>query len=173
MPHLLQPGAGEHSTHRSAAGLRDQTDNQPDERLEGGSGKARAKLGQETGQRARCGGAGGHRRITLTRTVNERSMLSSSPSKITDLAIPGASLRPADLAAPAKLRNTSVTCWCRELGHVMRPADTRVSGRRGGLVVAAERSLQAEGEWALQAPAVAAIGADGGCCSARRTHAAP
>jgi hypothetical protein len=32
-------------------------------------------------------------------------MLSSSPSKITDLAIPGASLRPADLAAPAKLRN--------------------------------------------------------------------
>jgi hypothetical protein len=38
--------------------------------------------------------------------VNERSMLSSSPSKITDLAIPGASLRPADLAAPAKLRNT-------------------------------------------------------------------
>jgi hypothetical protein len=33
-------------------------------------------------------------------------MLSSSPSKITDLAIPGASLRPADLAAPAKLRNT-------------------------------------------------------------------
>jgi hypothetical protein len=34
-------------------------------------------------------------------------MLSSSPSKITDLAIPGASLRPADLAAPAKLRNTS------------------------------------------------------------------
>ncbi len=64
-------------------------------------------------------------------------------------------------------------CWCRELGHVMRPADTRVSGRRGGLVVAAERSLQAAGEWALQAPAVAAIGADGGCCSARRTHAAP
>src|SRR5215218_8438574 len=64
-------------------------------------------------------------------------------------------------------------CGCRELGHVMRPADTRVSGRRGGLVVAAERSLQAAGEWALQAPAVAAIGADGGCCSARRTHAAP
>src|SRR3954449_9904786 len=107
MPHVFQPGAGEHSTHRSAAGLRDQTDNQPDERLEGGSGKARAELGQETGQRARCGGAGKHRRITLTRTVNERSMLSSSPFKITDLAIPGASLRPADLAAAAKLRNTS------------------------------------------------------------------
>ena len=38
-------------------------------------------------------------------------MLSSSPSKITDLAIPGASLRPADLAAPAKLRNTRVSLW--------------------------------------------------------------
>jgi hypothetical protein len=33
-------------------------------------------------------------------------MLSPSPSKITDLAIPGASPRPADLAAPEKLRNT-------------------------------------------------------------------
>jgi hypothetical protein len=32
MPHLIQPGASEHATHRSAAGLRDQTDNQPDER---------------------------------------------------------------------------------------------------------------------------------------------
>src|SRR5215207_6657239 len=39
---------------------------------------------------------------------------------------------------------------CQELGHVMRPADTRVSGRRGGLVVATERSLQAAGEGALQ-----------------------
>jgi hypothetical protein len=36
-------------------------------------------------------------------------MLSPSPSKITDLAIPGASPRPADLAAPAKLRNTRAT----------------------------------------------------------------
>jgi hypothetical protein len=27
MPHLIQPGADEHSTHRSAAGLRDQADN--------------------------------------------------------------------------------------------------------------------------------------------------
>ena len=70
MPHLIQPGTGEHSTHRSAAGLRDQTDNQPDERLECGSGKARPKHGQETGQRARCGGAGRHRQITLTRTAN-------------------------------------------------------------------------------------------------------
>src|ERR1044071_9386658 len=76
------PGAGEHSTHRSAAGLGDQADNQPDEGLEGGSGKARAELGQETGQRARCGGAGRHRRITLTSTVHERSMLSSSRAKI-------------------------------------------------------------------------------------------
>src|SRR5918995_3934368 len=105
MPHLLQPSAGEHSTHRSAAGLRDQTNNQSDEGLECGGGEARAELGQQTGQRARGGSAGRHRRTTFTRTVNERSMLSSSPSKITDLAIPGASLRPADLAAPAKLRN--------------------------------------------------------------------
>src|SRR6187399_535097 len=82
MPHLIQPGAGEHSTHRSAAGLRDQTDHQSDEGLEGGGGEARAERGQQTGQRARGGGAGRHRRITLTRTVQERSMLSSSPPKI-------------------------------------------------------------------------------------------
>jgi hypothetical protein len=31
MPHLIQPGAGQHPTHRSTAGLRDQTDNQADE----------------------------------------------------------------------------------------------------------------------------------------------
>jgi hypothetical protein len=34
MPHLIQPGTGEHSTYRSAAGLRDQADNEPDEGLE-------------------------------------------------------------------------------------------------------------------------------------------
>src|SRR3954470_17345212 len=96
MPHLLQPGAGEHSTHRSAAGLRDQTNNQSDEGLEGGSGKARAELGQQTGQRARGGGAGRHRRTTLTRTVNERSMLSSSPSKIHEPRVTGVSPRPTD-----------------------------------------------------------------------------
>src|SRR3954467_13833340 len=69
MPHLLQPGAGDHSTHRSAAGLPDQANHQPEEGLEGGSGEARAELGKQTGQRARCDGAGEHRRITLTRTV--------------------------------------------------------------------------------------------------------
>ena len=47
MPYLVQPGAGEHSTYRSAAGLGDQADNQPDEGLECGSGKARPKLGQQ------------------------------------------------------------------------------------------------------------------------------
>ena len=82
MPHLIQPGAGEHSTHRSAARLRDQADNQSDEGLEGRSGKARPEHGQETGQRARYGGAGKHRRITFTRVMKEPSMLSSSPSKI-------------------------------------------------------------------------------------------
>jgi hypothetical protein len=50
MPHLIQPGAGEHSTHRSAASLGDQTDNQPDERMECGSGKAWAEHGKQTGQ---------------------------------------------------------------------------------------------------------------------------
>jgi hypothetical protein len=50
MPHLLQPGTGEHPTHRSAAGLCDQTDNQSDEGLECGGGKARPELGQKTGQ---------------------------------------------------------------------------------------------------------------------------
>ena len=48
MPHLIQPAAGEHSTHRSAAGLRDQADNQPDKGVECGGGKARPKHGQET-----------------------------------------------------------------------------------------------------------------------------
>src|SRR3954453_9357662 len=120
MPHLFQPGAGEHSTHRSATGLRDQTDNQPDESLKCGSGKARPEHGQQPGQRARCGGAGKHRRITLTRTVNERWMLSSSPFKITDLAIPGASLRPADLAAAAKLRNTRATVISARIGGTTR-----------------------------------------------------
>jgi hypothetical protein len=58
MPHLIQPGTGEHSTHRSAAGLRDQTDHQSDERQECWSGEARPELDQETGQRARCGAVG-------------------------------------------------------------------------------------------------------------------
>src|ERR687897_3494915 len=96
MPHLLQPSAGEHSTHRSAAGLRDQTNNQSDEGLECGGGEARAELGQQTGQRARGGGAGRHRRTTLTRMVNERSMLSSSPSKIHEPRVTGVSPRPTD-----------------------------------------------------------------------------
>jgi hypothetical protein len=52
LPHLIQPGTGEHSTHRAAPSLRNQADNQPDEGLECRSGKARAKLGQQTGQRA-------------------------------------------------------------------------------------------------------------------------
>src|SRR4051794_26685732 len=82
MPYLIQPGTGEHSTHRSTAGLSDQADNQPDESRECRGGKARAEHGKQTGQRARCGGAGRHRRITLTRTVHEPSMLSSSRLKI-------------------------------------------------------------------------------------------
>ena len=94
MPQLLQTGSDQHSTHRSTASLSDQTNNQPDERREGRSGKARPEHGQETGQRGRYGGAGKHRRITLTRVVQEPSMLSSSHPKITDLAIPGASPRP-------------------------------------------------------------------------------
>ena len=52
-------------------------------------------------------------------------------------------------ATQKEIEMAKLACWCRELGPVMRPADTRVSGRRGGLVVAAERSLQAAGEWAL------------------------
>jgi hypothetical protein len=43
-------------------------------------------------------------------------MLSPSPSKITDLAIPGASLRPSDRAAPLKLRNTSANLWVPRTG---------------------------------------------------------
>ncbi len=107
MPDLFQSGAGEHSTYRSTAGLRDQTNEQADECGECRGGKARPEHDQEVGQRARYGGAGKHRRITLTRVVQKPSMLSPSPSKITDLDIPGASPRPADRVAPAKLRNTS------------------------------------------------------------------
>ena len=106
MPDLIQPGTGEHSAYCSTAGLRDETDKQADEGRECRCGKAEPEHGQEVGQRARYGGAGKHRRITLTRVVRTPSMLSPSPSKITDLAIPGASSRPTDLAAPAKLRNT-------------------------------------------------------------------
>jgi len=101
IPHLIQPGAGQHSTHRSTAGLGDQTNKQTDEGRECRGGRARPEHGQEVGQRARYGGAGKHLRITLTRVAQTPSMLSPSPSKITDLAIPGASPRPTDLAAPA------------------------------------------------------------------------
>jgi hypothetical protein len=96
MPELLQAGAGEHPAHRSAASLTDQTNDQADERAEGRSGKAGPEHGHEIGQRARYGGAGEHRRITLTRVVQTPSMLSPSHSKIADLAITGASPRPAD-----------------------------------------------------------------------------
>src|SRR6185295_11449731 len=94
MPYLIQPSPDEHSAYRSAPGLRDQTNKQADESGECRSGKAWAEHGQQVGQRARYGGAGKHRRITLTRVVRTPSMLSPSPSKITDLAVPGASLRP-------------------------------------------------------------------------------
>src|SRR4051794_6070655 len=106
MPHLLQPGAGEHSTHRSAAGLRDQTNNQSDEGLEGGGGEAWAELGQQTGQRARGDGAGRHRRTTPMRKGKERSMLSSSPSKIHEPRVTGVSPRPTTSDSARKLRNT-------------------------------------------------------------------
>jgi len=52
MPHLIQPGAGEHSAHCSAAGLPDQANHQSDEGVEGGRGEARAELGKQTGQRS-------------------------------------------------------------------------------------------------------------------------
>ena len=108
MPHLIQAATGEHSTHRSAARLSDQADNQPDEGLECRGGKARPEHGQEPGQRARCGGAGRHRRITLTRTVNERSMLSPSRFKIHEPLVTGVSPRRTDQRGARKLRNTRV-----------------------------------------------------------------
>src|SRR5215210_2043918 len=114
MPYLIQPGAGEHSTHRSAAGLRDQTNNQSDEGLEGGGSEAWAELGQQTGQRARGDGAGRHRRTTPMRTVKERSMLSSSPSKIHEPRVTGVSPRPTTSDSARKLRNTSVQLDARE-----------------------------------------------------------
>jgi hypothetical protein len=108
MPHLIQAGTGEHSTHRSTASLSDQANNQPDESMECWSGKARPEHGKETGQRARCGGAGTHRRITPARVMKEPSMLSSSPSKIHEPRVTGVLPPPtAPRPAPAKLRNTS------------------------------------------------------------------
>jgi len=92
------------------AGLRDQDENQPDERMECRGGKARAELGQESGQRTRCGGAGSHRRITLTRTVNGRSMLSSSYPKISQQHVTGVS-RPTDQ------RQRQETAKARGPGH--------------------------------------------------------
>ena len=70
------------------------------------TGKARAKLGKQTGQRARCGGAGTHRRITLTRTVHERPMLSRSHPKIHEPRLTGVSPVPRTSDSPRKLRNT-------------------------------------------------------------------
>ena len=52
------------------------------------SGKARPEHGKQTGQRARYGGAGKHRRITLTRVISAPSMLSSSHSKIYGPRVP-------------------------------------------------------------------------------------
>jgi hypothetical protein len=69
MPELIQPGAGEHPADRSSASLSDQANNQPEESMECWSGEARPEQSKETGQRARYGGAGKHRRITLTRVV--------------------------------------------------------------------------------------------------------
>ena len=63
-------------------------------------------------------------------------------------------------------------CGCRELGHVMRPARTRAEGRRAGLVAGAGRSRRRPGECGLRVGADRAIGAGGGCCSARCTPAA-
>jgi hypothetical protein len=49
VPELLQAGPGEHPADRSSASLSDQTNNQPDERAEGRSGKAGPKHGQQIG----------------------------------------------------------------------------------------------------------------------------
>src|SRR6478609_11400656 len=112
MPDLIQPCAGEHSAYRSAPGLRDQTNKQADESGECRCCKAWAEHGQEVGQRARYGGAGKHRRITLTRVVQAPSMLSPSPAKITDLA----PARRDDLRTGQhpKLQNTRPPVGCQK-----------------------------------------------------------
>src|SRR4029078_2873430 len=88
MPQLLQTGSDQHSTHRSTASLSDQTNNQPDERREGRSGKARPEHGQETGQRGRYGGAEKHRRTTLTRVVQKRRCFPLHTPRSTNPASP-------------------------------------------------------------------------------------
>ena len=62
-------------------------------------------------------------------------MLSSSPPKIHEPCVTGVSPRPTDRRQHQKLRNTSGACGCRVLGHVMRPADTRVPGLWAGYAV--------------------------------------
>jgi hypothetical protein len=96
VPELLQAGPGEHPAHRSAASLTDQTNNKTEERAEGWSGKTGPERSKEIGQRARYGGAGKHRRITLTRVVQTPLMLPSSHSKITNRTVTGVSPRPAE-----------------------------------------------------------------------------
>jgi len=54
----------------------------------------------------RSAAAGRHRRRTLTRTVKERSMLSSSPSKIHEPLVTGVSPRPTDRRQRQELRTT-------------------------------------------------------------------
>jgi predicted ATPase/DNA-binding SARP family transcriptional activator len=66
----------------------------------------------------------------------------------------------------------ALACGCREPGHVMPPADTRVRGRRVDLVAAAGLQHWTVGEWRPWAAADAATGAGDACCSARRTPAA-
>ena len=63
-------------------------------------------------------------------------------------------------------------CGCRKLGHVTRPARTRVRGRGADLVAVAERTLGRAGECGPRAGVDGAIGAGGACCSARRTWSA-
>ena len=65
--------------------------------------------------------------------------------------------------------HTRKPCGCREPCHVMRPARTRVRGRRVDLVAAVGVPPWTVGEWRLWAAADAASGAGDECCSARCT----
>jgi hypothetical protein len=128
----------------------------------------------------RCDTLSGNRGASQTwagRPVGPRSLMSlaaAAPSAVqcaADLpahAWAGNSLpfvrcaeEPSLPAVPCGASGPTRACECGKLGHVTRPAHTRVSRHRGNLVVAAEWSVQMAEECRRLAAADRAIGAAG------------
>ena len=107
MPHLIQPGAGDHSTHRSTAGLRDQPNHQSDEGVECRGGEARTELGKQTGQTSagRWGreASTDHSHEDGERAVDTVLVTLQDPRTTSHRRVPTAH---GPATAPGKLRNT-------------------------------------------------------------------